>query len=105
MSATKKENATRGNDQERNRIEVSIEKSATPELRSEAASSLKLRGFYPENVCELHAEAGLNEGTPEALLTRGVVFLGSAGGPAHLAIGQFLADARNWGQKTDRNCC
>jgi hypothetical protein len=36
-----------------------------------------LRGFYHENVCELHAEAGLNEGTPEALLTRGVVFLGS----------------------------
>src|ERR1700688_4751778 len=68
MSATKKENATRGNNQERNRIEVSIEKSATLGLRSEAASSLKLRGFYHENVCELHAEARLNEGTRKLCL-------------------------------------
>jgi hypothetical protein len=54
-----------------------MEKSATLVLRSEAVSSLKLRGFYHENTCELHAEARLHEGTPEALLTRGVVFLGS----------------------------
>src|ERR1700688_393119 len=76
MSATKKENASRGNNQERNRIEVSIEKSATLELRSEAASSLKLRGFYHENVCELHAEARLNEGTPKLCLRGELCFLG-----------------------------
>ena len=59
------------------------------ELRSEAASSLKLPGFYHENVCELHAEAGLNEGTPEALLTRGIVFLRSQAVQRILQLGSF----------------
>src|ERR1700721_1445142 len=76
MSATKKEKARRGNNQDRNGIEVTIEKSATLELRSEAASSLKLPGFYHENVCELHAEAGLNEGTPKLCLRGELCFLG-----------------------------
>ena len=98
MSATKKENASRGNNHERNRIEVSIEKSATLELRSEAASSLKLPGFYHENVCELHAEAGLNEGTPEALLTRGIVFLGSQAVQRILRLGSS-SPAREIGAK------
>jgi hypothetical protein len=94
MSATKKENARRGNNQERKRIEVSIEKSATLELRSEAASGLKLRGFYHVNVCGLHAGARLNEGTPEALLTRGVGFLGSQAVQRILRLGSSARRAK-----------
>jgi len=59
------------------------------ELRSEAASRLKLPGFYHENVCELHAEQDSTKAPPEALLTRGIVFLRSQAVQRILQLGSF----------------
>jgi hypothetical protein len=71
---------------------------ATLELRSEAASSLKLRGFHTRTFANCTLKHDSTK-APRSFAYAGSCVSWVTGGPAHLAIGQFLPDARNWGKR------